>query len=508
MSHRWLSIAALALGGVAPAAPPDSALPPGASLRLGDTRFRAGGEVAELSFSADGAELTSRGPDGAGGVRVIVWDAATGTPVRTTTEPRPPGARVRWATTAIPDTSRGVVVGPDGVAVVRDFAVGKDVVRLTGHFARVTAVTVSADGARLATASADGLIRVWDAETFRPLLEARGHAAAVRAVEVSPDGRTALSTGADGTARVWDLATGRELRAFPVAGAAPAAFTPDGAAVRLPTCERAVVRDLVTGLEVLSSGERSEHEFPFARWALRATGLCVAVSPDGRTVAVGGLTGTIDLYEAATGRVRRHLVGPGVACLDLSFTPDGGRLLTARADHAVLAWPVRLRDAPLSPGLKRETNAARLWDRLADADAEKSYSAMARLAADPAAAVAMARRKIRPVVDTRATEKGAVGNLWAYGAPGEPPQGMRDTDKERINTRAYRLQENAATVADARAVELLEAVGTPAARALLRDVANGDPEAARTRMAQAAVARSDGPRYHPGTVRTTSGTNP
>ena len=185
---------------------------------------------------------------------MTTWDAATGHPAahrHRAAAGRQPGAA--WGTTAIPDSTRGVVIDADGVAVVRDFAASKDLVRLTGHFARISAVAVSPDGKRIATASADGLIRVWDVEAFRPMVESLGHTAAVRGVEVSPDGRLALTTGADRTVRLWDVATGQRSPHVRGVGRSTATFTPDGAAVRVPLGDRVAVRDLVTGLEVVSA---------------------------------------------------------------------------------------------------------------------------------------------------------------------------------------------------------------------------------------------------------------
>lgn len=364
---------------------------PGSPHRLGDGRFRAGGPVGELVFSADAAELSSWVPLERGGTRRADWDALTGRPLHTADEPA--GPRVRRSPTSYPSGPRGVVIGPDGVAVVRDFAAGRDLARLAGHAGRVTAAAVSPDGKRLATGSADGLIRVWDAETFRPLVEPEGHAGAVRAVVASPDGRLAVSTGRDGTARVWDLAAGREVRVFPAPGEGVATFTPDGAAVRVPGADRVTTRDPVTGLEVVPRGRPAADPFALPTWLLGQTGVCVAVSPDGRAVAVGTRGGRIDLYEVATGQVRRRLDGHPGRCCDLAFAPDGGRLLVAGADHAVTVWPVRLRDVPLPADLRRETSAAKLWDQMSHGDAATAYRAMARLAADPAATAAMARRR-------------------------------------------------------------------------------------------------------------------
>ncbi|MBY0513536.1 MAG: hypothetical protein K2P78_06450 [Gemmataceae bacterium] len=444
MERRLRLVASvLVIGSLAPGLAADD-LPPGAVLRLGDARFLAGGPVERLEFAADGRGLTAwtvpaspRDPRWK-----TTWDAVAWEPVRTRDDVQLAGAVVRFQPTSIPNTTHAVVVGPDGVAVVRDFATGRDVVRLNGHHTRVTAVAVSPDGKRVATASADGLVRVWDGETFRPLTSPKGHTAAVRRVEVSADGRTALTASPDGTVRVWDLGTGRELRAFAGTDCA-AAFTADGTAVRVRDGERVSARDLVTGLEVLSRVEPRADPTLLPRWLVGTWGKCLAVSPDGRTVAVGRRSGEVQLYEAVTGQPRRWLGHPG-GCFDLTFTPDARRLVTAGGDHSALVWGVRVQDVPLPEELRRETSASKLWDWLTGRDAGLAYAAMARLATDPAAAVRMARLRL--------------------GLPIGP-------------------------VAEVRAVELLEAVGTAEARAYLAELAGGDPREVCTREARVACAR-------------------
>jgi WD40 repeat protein len=437
---------------VAPARAAD--LPPGAALRLGDARFRAGGAVAELVFSADGTELVSHVP-GPDGDRVTVWDATTGEQLRTGVPPRTAGARVRWGASAVPGTDLGVVIGPDGTAVVRDFAAKQDRAKLAGHAARVTAVAASPDGRRLATASADGLIRTWDARTFRPLSTPSGHLGPVRTVEVSPDGRLALTVGADRSARVWDIATGREVRAYPLEEGGAAVFTPDGANVKIRTADRVLTRDLLTGLETARYDPPHVDLFTGPRMLSNA---CMALSPDGRVLALGRTGGEIDLIETATLGVRRQLAGPGPQCRDAVFTPDGSRLLTAGPGEGVLVWPVRIRDLPLTAELKRETSAAKLWDRLASPDAPTAYAALARLAADPIAAAKMARLRLGDATDP---------------------------------------------LAEARAVELLEALNTADARVLLREMADGGG-----RSAARALARLGEQHPPPGDIRTTGGTVP
>jgi WD40 repeat protein len=436
----------------------------------GDTRFRAGGAVVHLSFAPDGKQLYAwvEGRDGL--PRLTAWEVSTGRSVKPPSAsavppPPEPGRRDDRTPAVILNRNRVLTAGPGNAGWVWDVGPWRQVAKLTGHAAPVTAVAASADRTLAATGSADGLIRVWDAKTFRPLIEPRGHAAAVRDIAVSRDGKRAVTTGADGAARVWDLATGRELRAFPALGRA--GFSPDGLAVVVPAGGRSVPRDVVTGLEIVPAAGAEpvpDGPDPFGR-VLDAFGLCFAVSPDRRTAAVAHGNGTVGLHELATGQLRRRLPGHGRPVRAMAFTPDGSRLLTGSDDHTALVWAVRVQDVPMPEDLKRETRAARLWDRMAHGPAGVAYLAMARLAADPGAAVRMARLRLKP---------GAEGSA----------------------------------VAEVRAVELLESLRTEEARALLEELADGDPGTVRAREARAALERLSRPEYNPGEARTTRGSKP
>src|SRR5262249_30500173 len=67
---------------------------------------------------------------------------------------------------------------------------------------------------------------------------------------------------------------------------------------------------------------------------------CVTFSPDGKTIASGGADGRIRLWEAATGKGLRALVGHDKWVKSLAFSPDGKTLASTGADGTIRLWDV------------------------------------------------------------------------------------------------------------------------------------------------------------------------
>jgi hypothetical protein len=171
----------------------------------------------------------------------------------------------------------------------------------------------------------------------------------------------------------------------------------------------------------------------------------MALSPDGRTIAVGASfshRGKTRIYDLKTGRVRTTLDVGSQHRLQVAYLPDG-RLVSA--GDTLLLWGTRLKDEvkPQDKPLAKEELDG-LWMALADSDPAKAWPAMVKLA------------------DTR---------------PITFIQDRLKTTKEKDELRA------------SRAVEVLEAIGTPGAKGLLKELAKGELASTLAKEAKEAVAR-------------------
>jgi WD domain, G-beta repeat len=242
----------------------------------------------------------------------------------------------------------------------------------------------------------------------------------------------------------------------------------------------------------------------------------LALSPDGRSLYVADSAGVVLVYEIATGRVRREISGHRALITGLAVANDGRRLLTASLDATALVWDlspaaVVARPAPMPTPAELATR----WTELSAADAAAAYRAMAVFAAAPAETTTFLAAKMSPAA--AAPDSAALDRLVAdLGNEKFPVREKASADLDKLGESAVRgLRDRLANVTSAeararivrlldkhdppeatpnrlqsnRALELLEGLGTPEAKALLTKLAAGAPEARLTREAKMCLSR-------------------
>jgi WD40 repeat protein len=188
------------------------------------------------------------------------------------------------------------------------------------------------------------VVRIWDTATGRKLRRIADPDAGtwVAAPRFAPDGKALAWARSDGSIRIIDPATGKELPALRCPGEKPQgflmmnfAFSPDSKTLvaQSPVDNALLVWDAVTGKEL------RRFRLPANRFGLAAASLgLIAVSPDGKLLAVGGGDHSVHLLDAATGKEMGAAGGHRSAVVSVRRAPDGKTVTTASEDGTIRVW--------------------------------------------------------------------------------------------------------------------------------------------------------------------------
>jgi WD40 repeat protein/tRNA A-37 threonylcarbamoyl transferase component Bud32 len=202
----------------------------------------------------------------------------------------------------------------------------------------VTALAFSTDGRTLAAVTQNGLATIWDLES-RSLRHGPFQVASYAVgVSISADGRMLATAGGEGVA-LWDLATGARLgRIGDGRNTGDVAFSPT----------EPLVAFVVDGY--LQSGGGDAEIWDVTRRSLVKKlhldaddnlGWSVAFSPDGHTLATGGIDPLVHLWDIRTGKLVRELEqNVGNAVWALEFSSDGRLLAMSGGDSFASLWDV------------------------------------------------------------------------------------------------------------------------------------------------------------------------
>lgn len=231
---------------------------------------------------------------------------------------------------------------------------------LKGHQGRVLSTRFSSDGQRLLTTGEDQSARVWDLENtgaaIRSLERTSGYVTYM--ARFSSDGQL-IAVADQGAVRLWDATTGKVVRELSSASSGrpgSVAFSPTDARLLAvgyssgTDVSHVTLWDIDAATEIARlSGATDLPDFTMSE----TNGIvgALAFSPDGKYLAAGfgsknmltppGPSSPLKIWEVATRRLIRRLIGHTGYCVSLDFSRDGTLLASGSRDGTAIIWSTK-----------------------------------------------------------------------------------------------------------------------------------------------------------------------
>jgi RNA polymerase sigma factor (sigma-70 family) len=466
-------------------------------LRKGE----ATGRFNAFAFSHDRKHVYSLGSDS----QLRTWDAATGKEVRTTTVA---GQYGRFSV-----DGRSIIVAGQFGSRTYDTESGRE----RWQSPEKSLLCISDDGKLAALTDGKDLV-LRDVSTGKDLQRLGGAATFWSWAVISPDSRRVYVNVDEsvnrhvfypGPIQVWDVESGRVLQSFSLQpNGGYFQMSADGKTIALHHLGDASENGCIELFETLTGKKRlicSQPHVYSPTAPLRFT-------PDRKLIATADyFSHDLDFYDIDNGEIHHRIpsYSNGVNCWAISR--DGKYLVTAGTSTNALIWDL----AALPPAGKKKFQSASdlpgLWLDLDSSDATKAYKAMRTMVNMGDLCLPYLDRQLAPAqaIDAKrisawisqldndefAIREKATKQLEEFGVGARflldraQSEKLSEEANRRIDLLLSKINQSPDFIRSIRALEVIEHIGTPVARRILKRLAQGEKQATMTAEASAALER-------------------
>ncbi|MGC0120028.1 TIR domain-containing protein [Pseudoalteromonas piscicida] len=269
-------------------------------VSIAEISLNSGGTALDLSV--DNTQIVSGDLNG----NVKLWDAKTGAFKKTFAGHSSTILSAKFS----PNNNTLATTSKDRTIKIWNVNTGAVMHTLLGHTSSINNVAYSPNGLLLVSASNDKTLKLWNVNTGKLVRTFNGHLSSVNDVTFNTTGDFIVSASDDKTIQVWDTSSGNLINTF----------TKD--------------LDCADCLYVLGKDSKKELEKHFDSVT------SVAISPDSKIIASGSKDETIMLWDFASGKLIRKLIGHNGAINSIDFSPDGRTLVSGSDDKKIMIWDV------------------------------------------------------------------------------------------------------------------------------------------------------------------------